>query len=150
VEQANLRGIDAMVDGIDRMTPGTFDLVVFRGSIQHIDEPFHMLRQGAAVLKPGGWMVFLATPNADSLVYKLWGDLPALDPPRNFWIPSARTLGNALQNFGLNVQSTEYPYWGGPYAHPARDLWRFCARLVGIKKPFAFPRNMMEVYARKS
>jgi hypothetical protein len=43
----------------------------------------------------------------------------------------------------------EYPYLGTPYASPLRDHARFVLQLVGVKRPYAFWRNMMECYARR-
>lgn len=125
----------------------TADLVVYRGTIQHIDNPFVSIGQAIRALKEDGLLVFLATPNADSLCYRLFGDLPALDPPNNYWIPSEKTLRNVITNLGGEVIRVEYPYRGTPYARPMRDLWRFFGRLFGVRRKFPFPRNMMEIYA---
>src|SRR5437870_5168060 len=40
---------------------GFFDLVIFRGTIQHVDEPFCMMKAAYSALKKGGFIVFLAT-----------------------------------------------------------------------------------------
>jgi SAM-dependent methyltransferase len=125
------------------------NLVIFRGTLQHIDQPFDALRWAHYQLRPGGLLAILAQPNADSLVYRLFGDLPALDWPRNYWIPGKRELCNVLEHIGFTVQDVIYPYRGGPYAAPARDTWRFIQRLFGRRVKFAFPGNMMEVYAVK-
>ena len=73
----------------------------------------------------------------------------ALDPPRNYFVFSDRVLGQCLRNIGFRDVEFVYPYLGTPYASPARDHARFLARLVGVKRHFAFWRNMMECYARK-
>lgn len=125
------------------------DLVVFRGTIQHLDEPFAAMTQCCEMLKPGGWMVFLATPNSRSICYKLFSELPALDPPRNFLIPSDIMIKNTLQNMGMEEIRFYYPYLGSPYSRPLRDHVSFILRLLGIKRRFAFWKNMMECYARK-
>jgi SAM-dependent methyltransferase len=133
--------------------PNQFDLIVLRGSIQHLDRPIDTLHDCHTWLKPGGHIVFLATPNSESLVYRLFGGLPALHPDYNYWIPGARELRNVLRLVGFDVLKTEYPYWGTPYASPVRDAWRFALRLLSgnrIKLPFAWPGNMMEMYARKA
>ena len=43
-----------------------FDVVVFRGTIQHVPEPFRYIRLAHRALKSGGHIAFLATPNTDS------------------------------------------------------------------------------------
>ncbi|MBU2685798.1 MAG: class I SAM-dependent methyltransferase [Gammaproteobacteria bacterium] len=132
------------------LTPSFFDVVLFRGSIQHIYEPFRAMRQAFDVLKPGGWMVFTATPNADSPCYKLFGDLPALDPPRNWWIPSEATMRQAMINLGMTDIEFVFPYWETNYAQPVGDFTRFALRTMGFEmRKFAFPMNMMECWSRK-
>ncbi len=126
-----------------------FDVIVFRGSLQHLDTPFSVIKRCIALLKPGGWMVFLSTPNSNSLCYKLFGTLPFLDSHLNFLIPSDTMLRDVLTNFGLRVTEIRYPYLETPYARPVRDHLCFVLRCLGISLPFAFWRNIMEVYAFK-
>ena len=128
---------------------GWCDLVVLRGSLQHLDRPIVTLANCHAWLRPGGWLVALATPNAGGPVYRLFQDLPALDPPRNWVVFSDRVLHQCLENLGFREIEFEYPYLGTPYASPVRDHVRFALRFAGVKRPFAFWRNMMECYARR-
>lgn len=128
---------------------GYFDAVILRGTMQHIYNPFHVLRECARVIKPGGHLIFLATPNTRSLCYFLFGDLPAFDAPRNWYQVSDKTLKNIVQNLNFEHLETRCPYLGTPYAHPLRDAWRFVLRLCGVVKAFAWPGNMMELYSRK-
>jgi SAM-dependent methyltransferase len=128
---------------------GWADLIIFRGSLQHLDRPMETLTDAARWIRPGGWLVALATPNAGGPVYRLFQELPALDPPRNWVVFSDRMLSQILTNLGFAQVSFAYPYRESPYAKPVRDHLRFALRLVGIKRPFAFWRNMMECYARR-
>jgi SAM-dependent methyltransferase len=128
---------------------GWCDLVVFRGSLQHLDRPIEMLFAAHRWLRPGGWLVALATPNAGGLVYRLFQDLPALDPPRNFVVFSDRILRQCLVNVGFREPIFRYPYLETPYARPVRDHLRLALRLVGVRRPFAFWRNMLECYAQR-
>jgi len=125
------------------------DLVLLRGSLQHLDRPLETLAAARTWLRPGGWLVALATPNAGGPVYRLFQDLPPLDPPRNFVVFSDRVLRQCLVNLGYRDVEFVYPYLGTPYAEPVRDHLRFLLRLLGVKRPFAFWRNMMECYARR-
>jgi SAM-dependent methyltransferase len=125
------------------------DLVVLRGSLQHLDEPVKALREAYAWLRPGGYLVALATPNAGGPVYRLFQELPALDPPRNFVVFSDRVLRQCLVNIGFHEPVFEYPYLGTPYARPLHDQVAFVLRLLGVRRPFAFWRNMMECYAQR-
>jgi SAM-dependent methyltransferase len=128
---------------------GWCDLVVLRGSLQHLDRPLETLFAAYEWLRPGGWLAVLSTPNAGSMVYRLFQDLPALDPPRNFVVFSDRVLRQCLINIGFREPVFEYPYLRSPYASPLRDHVRFAFRLIGVKRPFAFWRSMMECYAQK-
>lgn len=127
-----------------------FDAVVFRGTIQHINNPFTVLQTCTRLLRRGGWMIFLATPNTNSPVYQRFHDLPALDPERNWLLPSDTMLANILTNLGYGAIETIYPYLSTPYARPVRDAWRYLLRRLGLSsKPFAWPGNMLECYAQK-
>ncbi|MCZ6775498.1 MAG: class I SAM-dependent methyltransferase [Ignavibacteria bacterium] len=126
-----------------------FDVIVFRGSIQHLDTPFAVIKKCVTLLKSGGLMAFLSTPNCNSICYRLFGSLPFLTPELNFLIPSDTMLTNALTNFGLEVVGVRYPYLETPYARPFRDHAFFLVRCLGIRVKFAFWKNIMEVYAMK-
>lgn len=128
---------------------GWCDLVLLRGSLQHLDQPMRALFNAYEWLQPGGWLVVLATPNAGGVVYRLFQELPALDPPNNFVVFSDRVLQQCLVNVGFRDVRFHYPYLGTPYASPVRDIARFVLRFSGIRRPFAFWRNMFECYAER-
>ncbi len=152
IRQAELRGV-RIVDNIDYYRLKFLypcDLVVMRGVLQHFDNPFEMLRLAADLPRPGGMLAILAQPDADSLCYRLFHELPALDPPRNWWTPGRFELTNILVKLGFGEIEVLKPYWGGPYARPWHDFGSFVLRLFGVRRHFAFPGNMIEVYARKA
>lgn len=150
VREARKRGIQVKnYDSGYDYPPDTFDVIVFRGTIQHLDTPFEVIKKCVLLLKRGGLMAFLSTPNANSIYYKLFGTLPFITPKFNFYIPSDTTLPNILTNFGLNVTDIRYPYLKTPYARPLKDHFYFLLRCLGIPVKFAFWGNMMEVYAVK-
>jgi SAM-dependent methyltransferase len=128
---------------------GWADLVLLRGSLQHLDRPIETLARAHDWLRPGGWLVALATPNAGGPIYRLFQDLPALAPELNFVVFSDKTLGQTLRNLGFTHVEFFYPYRGTPYARPTGDILRLALRIVGVRRPFAFWRNMMECYARR-
>lgn len=138
-----------IVPSINILDFNSFDAVVFRGTLQHINTPIQDLNHAARILKHGGTLAILATPDADSLVYKIWGQLPALDAPRNWVVFGHRDLVNILKRLGFVDIEVIHPYWGGPYARPLRDIWNFFVSLFCGYRKFAFPGNMMEIYARK-
>lgn len=149
---ATVRAIEkgvTIITELDEYLDGFFSVVVFRGTIQHINNPIETIANAYKALRPGGLIAFLATPNTGGIVYRLWQELPPLDPPRNWCLFSDKTLTNVLTRIGFENVTVNYPYKGSPYANPKQDFARFVMRFFGIKKPFAFPGNMMEVYAWK-
>ena len=135
----NLNSIDAE----------SMDVVIFRGTLQHIDTPIEDLVQATRILRKGGWLVILATPDADSLVYKIWGNLPALDAPRNWIVFGTRVLKNIVQRLSYTDIEIIRPYLGSPYADPIRDFAKFTISLFLGWRKFAFWGNMFELYCRK-
>lgn len=148
LENARKSGIIVDFDFQDKM----FDLIIFRGTIQHIPDPISRIEKCYYWLKDNGGLIFLVTPNTNSIYYKLFNDLPLLDNPRNFFIPSDIILKRLLSNFGFTIKGSEFPYRGTPYASPARDLFNFILKALRIKKNIKVPfyKNIMEIYAQKS
>jgi SAM-dependent methyltransferase len=130
---------------------GMFDLIIFRGTIQHVPDPIRRIQECYYWLKDGGGIAFLATPNINSLYYKLFNTLPMLQRNANFLLPSDLILDQILENFGFKVVGFEYPYLGTPYARPVSDMVNFILKLLRIspQKKFAFYRNLLECYAIK-
>lgn len=127
-----------------------FDLIVFRGTIQHIPNPFNEIEKRKEQLKPGGIMAFLATPDAGGFYYRIFQDLPMLRAEKNFFIPSARVLTQSLKNFGLKIKKVHFPYADCPYSSIPMDYIKFFLKLIGLNKKLdAFPGNVMEIYAQK-
>lgn len=130
---------------------GLFDLIIFRGTIQHIPDPISRIEKCYYWLKNKGGLVFLVTPNTNSLCYKLFNDLPLISSSYNFLLPSDIMLKQILTNFGFKIKAIEYPYIGTPYASPLKDIFSFFLKLLKVKKNIKFPfyRNIMEIYAQK-
>jgi SAM-dependent methyltransferase len=128
-----------------------FDLVIFRGTIQHVDEPFHMIKKTYEALKPGGYVVFLAVPNTNSPFFHATKTLPFLDEKLNFYIPDNLTFSNVLKNFGFSDIIIEYPYLETPYANPIKDHLKFIVNFLSRKMIFKHPfwRSSMSISARK-
>jgi len=127
----------------DENIPDALDVFVLRGVLQHLPDVVKTIKLGYDYLKPGGLIAILATPDLDSIGYRRFSTLPALDPPRN-WTPMGRyVLTNILERIGYTGIELHHPY-GKPYAQPVKNFFNF---LIG--KPDAFPGNMMDCFARK-
>jgi SAM-dependent methyltransferase len=123
-----------------------FDLVVFRGTIQHLPEPIRYIQFAYDSLKPGGTIAFLATPNSNSIVYKLKNTLPVLVPQLNFYIPSDLTLINISNNIGFQMTENQKPYLKSPYKNFLADHFNFLKMIIFRTKPnFSFWGNMMNL-----
>lgn len=138
-----------ILPAIDHVNSEQFDVVVFRGSLQHINFPMASLVHATRSLKKGGLLVILATPDTDSLVYKLFGNLPALDASRNWVLFGHKSLSNIFKRLGFDNIKVIHPYWGSPYARPLSDFFKFFISLIFGYRKFAFPGNQMEIYAIK-
>ena len=148
IDKATASGIDFSKNILTE--ENFFDVVIFRGTIQHLPNPFEYISSAYNALKSGGTIVFLATPNANSLVYKNFNTLPALSPAYNFYIPSDITLKNVLKNFDFEVIEIQYPYIKSPYAKPVSDHINFIHQFIFKEEPkFSFWKSMMNVVARK-
>ena len=123
IEQAKSRSISFERSIFDQKN--FFDLIIFRGTIQHVDEPFSMIKSSFEALRDGGYLIFLATPNTNSILYKLKGDLPFLDWKINFYIPGKKEFSNALENIGFEIIDVSYPYYNTPYCNLAKDHFLF-------------------------
>ena len=130
--------------------PNTMDLILFRGTLQHLDKPLWSIQKCLEMLKPDGYMIFLATPNINSIYYRFFKELPALDPKRNFMLPSDIMIKQILENLGLKVLQITYPYKESPYSNLIYDHINFFLKIIGFKRDFAFWGNMMECYAKKT
>ena len=127
-----------------------FDLIIFRGTIQHVNRPFEMLNEAYSALKPGGFLCFLATPNTSSPLYKAKRNLPFIEWDKVFFVPEEKTFLNALENVGFDTIKVEFPYLGTPYAVPILDHLRFLANLFSRDfLPHAFWRSSMSIMVQK-
>jgi SAM-dependent methyltransferase len=128
-----------------------FDIVIFRGTIQHLPNPFSYIQNAYKALKPGGYIVFLATPNMNSIYYKCFNDLPMLSKKLNFFIPSDIVLSNVLANIGFFSIQIERPYLSSPYASYFFDHIKFFKKLIfRTSDKFAFWGSSINIIARKT
>jgi len=150
IDKARERGI--YVNDIEhsyKYPPEYFDVVVFRGSLQHLPYPFKTIQECIMLMAPGALMVFLSTPNTNSPYFRRFGTLPILTPNINILQPSDVMMRHALQNLGLEVFEIRFPYLDTPYARPLTDHLYYLLSFIGIRKKFAFWRTSMEIYAQK-
>ena len=115
-------GLDVLTGTIeqhqDRLAPGSFDVVVLWGLVEHVRNPGELLRTARRLVRSGG-AVLLYTPNADSIFHRLAGtahrvSFGLLRGPMECVIIAMHpmyftlaTLGRLLGDNGFLVESTE-------------------------------------------
>jgi ubiquinone/menaquinone biosynthesis C-methylase UbiE len=128
-----------------------FDIIILRGSLQLLPNPFQTLEICTKLLKPGGLLAFLSTPNSNSPYYRKFKTLPAICSPntKKFLIPSDVMMKDILAHYGFSVTEVKFPYLDGHYSNFLKDHFFYLLGFLGIRKNFAFWRSMMNIYARK-
>jgi ubiquinone/menaquinone biosynthesis C-methylase UbiE len=127
-----------------------FDLIVLRGSIQHMTDPDGNIKECRRLLKPSGFLVYLSTPNINSPYYRRYHTLPVFAEGHKYFFPSDTILTEKLAKGGFKVLKIRYPYPGTPYASIVKDHWHYLMSFFGRKTKFPFWRSMMEIYAQKA
>jgi len=99
-----------------REISGSFELVMFNHSFEHLPDPVESLCAAAGLLRPGG-TVMVRTPIAGSWAWRRYGvDWVGLDAPRHLFVPTEAGLRAAARRAGLDCHeivydSTEMQFW---------------------------------------
>ena len=128
-----------------------FDVVIMRGVIQHLDQPYKYIEQAQNSLKTGGYLVFLQTPNIGCIYYRLFQNLPALETQNTYFLPDHEQLVRICERSGFGLVGAQKPYWKSPYASPLKDFSKFFFRLFFRSRSLQgpFPGNMMNLIFKK-
>lgn len=115
----NVSGIDPFLDR-DCTTPegvqllkshlhavtGTFDLIMFNHSLEHVSDPVATLRDAREKLSDGG-ICLIRIPTTSSEAWTTYGpDWFQIDAPRHIVIPSRQGMALAAEAVGLRVDRT--------------------------------------------
>lgn len=89
--------------GYEQIPDSDYDLVVCNHVIEHIHEPYPLIRHLCRKLRFGG-LIWLAFPSEKSLTLpRAQGTLHFSDDPTHVFIPSTREISNLLLKEGLTV-----------------------------------------------
>ena len=99
-----------------------FDLIIFRGVIEHLYDPKKAINRAFKLLKKNGFLFFCATPNAESFAawiyrskWNLWS------PVQHINIFSTETLWRLCGKRRFDKIDEKYEYLETPYANPKND-----------------------------
>lgn len=144
--------------GEDSFKNNFFDLIIFRGVIEHMYDPKKALDRATELLKSGGFIYFCATPNVDSFCAELYRE------KWNLWHPiqhinhfSAKTLYKLCGTENYEIYDERYPYLGTPYESQINDYLKIQKDiklinngekdLVNVSPPFW--GNMLSLFLKK-
>lgn len=104
VDTARRKGLKVRMGVVqDQKFPDAyFDAVVMSHFIEHVHQPFELLKEVRRILKKGRRLV-MATPNAQSLGHRWLGaSWPFLDPPRHLQVFTPRSLEAVTRAAGFS------------------------------------------------
>lgn len=134
-----------------------FDLIVFRGVIEHVPEPKKTLLKALELLKPGGFVFIGSTPNRDSVCAEVYRE------KWNQHAPEAHIVHFSPRHFKIffsehrtHLVAERIFYLETPYADPVNDAKKVAESIEGYyrrikpqEKSPAFFDNMMTLLFRR-
>lgn len=162
----NLVGIDPYMtkpldeNGIQLMksdifhTEGSYDLILFNHSFEHIPNPNLVLRRVGDLLRGNGLCIIQApiVPSYAWMTYR--ENWVQLDAPRHLFIPSLDGIGILSRRLGLKVvnarwDSTEFQFWGSEQNAHDIALRSSESFAFGLRKSM-FTQSQIHKYRRMS
>lgn len=134
-----------------------FDLVVFRGVIEHVHDPRAYLNTAWELLRSGGVLYITSTPNRDAFCAELFRERwNQHEPEGHLFHLAVRHLDAHFGARGGLKLFERYLYEETPYANPARDVAQVAEALrlreAGERIEFSSPPfwgNLLSVAYRK-
>ena len=136
---------------------GSFDVLLMRGTIEHVPKPVEVIERCSKLLKEGALFYITATPNVDSLAAELFRDRWLLfHPIQHLWHFSPNTLRLVCDRFGLSFVSVAFSYLGTAYENYQSDLAQMSDEITAqesniLKKNVSPPffESMMSIIFKK-
>jgi len=103
----------------------TFDLIIMRGTIEHLHAPNVAVKKVAQLLKKGGFFYIAATPNVASFSAEFYRERwNQFHPIRHLYYFSVATLQKLCKKHDLKLLSYRLPYMETPYASVENNIIR--------------------------
>lgn len=132
---------------------GTFDLVTFHHSFEHVPDPGRSLADAQRVLAPGG-RILVRMPTVSSAAYEEYGaDWVQLDAPRHLTVFSREGMAKLAERHGLRVvgvldDSTGFQFWGSEQVR--RGVPLMDERSVLMSQDHSFTRAELDAWQQRA
>lgn len=135
-----------------------FDLIIFRGVIEHVGKPKDYLNKATSLLADGGLIYITSTPNSDAISCDLFKEQWNQHTPEPHLMHfKARHFDRYFLDIGLVKVKEHFFYEGTPYARPEDDILKMAEAVrlkrnglsITFRSP-AFYGNMMSLVYRKT
>ncbi|APZ43969.1 class I SAM-dependent methyltransferase [Acidihalobacter ferrooxydans] len=105
VEMARSQGIEAHLGALEAQgfKDGCFDAITLCHVIEHVHDPSELLRECSRLLRPNG-LLWIATPNANSLVHRWFGANWLAFVPHHLILFNSTALQQRLESQGFKVK----------------------------------------------
>ena len=156
-EQFGVRIISQPFESVD-FEDRSFDVVVLKYALDHMENPFAVLNKVRRLIKPDGLLVIADLINIDSFCACFFKEGHRLFHPMHFTYFSPETIRTHLERLGFRVVGVDFPFFRTPYCNLLgmitfiqRVLMRTAQKLGAFtgQRIFstAFYGNMMDVWA---
>lgn len=144
-------------DFLDFSSGNKFDLIIFRGVIEHIPSPKSYLQRAVSLLRQQGCIYITSTPNAESFCCKLFREQwNQHEPEAHIMHFSPRHFDDYFSERGLKKIWQQFFYEETPYCNIEKDI-EMVAKAISLKKQSlpidfrspAFYSNMMSLIYSK-
>ena len=135
-----------------------FDLIMFRGEIEHFSDPVSVLKKCSQLMKIKGYLFITATPAGDSFAFNVYREKWGLyTPPGHLHFFSVEHLTRILKKMGFMLIDHHYQYSETPYADPEKDFKKIMNDIFlsyqnkqsEIKESVPFPGSMITAVWQK-
>ncbi len=139
--------------------PHQYDLVMFRGVIEHFRDPISVLNKCEQIIKPGGHIFITATPAGDSFAFDVYREKWRLFVPlEHIHFFTVKLLTRVLNKVGFKHVTHHYQYQETPYADPENDYKKIRQAIVlkhkdrfdKIIESVPFPGSMVTAIWKKT